>query len=195
MRRFCYMQLVHISIAIALTGLGWSALGCGFEDPASATVQRGVLNLSYPNALYVIGAAAQARVAGILRPDTETPEAKDMFAFHRAARMLQRFGAERVARRSEADPAIFSLVLVEPMLWTRFSVREADVETSVHIPGPDPSSPVIVTSIAALKGLVDHSLTARRAVDLGLIRIYGAPDASRRLLEMITEEAEAAAQD
>jgi hypothetical protein len=57
-RRFCYMQLVRLSVAIALTGLVWNALGCGFEDPASATVQRGVLNLSYPNALYVICTAA-----------------------------------------------------------------------------------------------------------------------------------------
>jgi hypothetical protein len=188
------MQLVRLSVAIALTGLVRNALGCGFEDPASATVQRGVLNLSYPNALYVIGAAAQARAAGILRPDPQTPEAKDMFAFHRNARMLERFGAERVRRGSQADPLVFFLVLVEPTLWTRFSVRGAEVETSVHVAGPEADRAVIVTSIDALKGIVDHGLTSRRAVDLGLIRVYGEPDASRRILEMITEEVDATAQ-
>jgi hypothetical protein len=117
-----------------------------------------------------------------------------MFAFHRTARMLQRFGAERVRRASQADPFIFFLVLVEPMLWTRFSVRGAEVETSVHVARPETGRAVIVTSIAALKGIVEHGLTSRRAVDLGLIRIYGEPDASRQVLEMIAEEVDATAQ-
>jgi hypothetical protein len=176
--------MICASVVIVLTTSGWTALGCGFDDPASATVQRGVLNLSYPHALYVIGAA---RSDGILQPDAEPSEAKDMFAFHRAARLLERFGQEWLGQGSEADPIVFSMVLVEPMLWTRFSLRGEKVVTSVHIAGPEPGGPVIVTSTAALKAIVDHDLTGRRAVDLGLIRIYGEVDASRRVPEMITE--------
>jgi hypothetical protein len=188
------MHTIRISVVIALMGSTWPALGCGFEDPASATMQRGALNLSYPNALYVMGAAAQARSAGILQPDDAGPsEVKDMFAFLKTTRMLQRFGAERIERGKEANPVVFSLVLVEPMLWTRFRVRGAGVETSVHITGPEPGGPVVVTSTAALKAIVDHNLTGQRAVDLGLIRIYGEVDASGRVLEMITEDTQDAA--
>ena len=59
-----------------------------------------------------------------------------------------------------------------------------------------PDAPLVVALTGTdLYGSLHTHPEARRAVDLGLIRIYGAPDASRRLLEMITEEAEAAAQD
>ena len=108
------------------------ALSCGYEDPNSASVQRGVLNLSYCNALYVVGALTQARMDGVIAPPSEASPAKDLFGsqFHKTAMMLQQFGDTLVL--SSNDDLVFSLVLVEPMLWTRFAVREGRVATSVH---------------------------------------------------------------
>ena len=106
--------------AAALIAAGTFATGassCGYEDPSSVMVQRGVLNLSYPNALYVVGALTQARMEGVVGRPTAAPASKDLFGsqFHMTARMLEQFaGALRIDVR---DDMAFSMVLIEPMLW------------------------------------------------------------------------------
>jgi hypothetical protein len=66
MRRSRRTRLLRLGLVTGLAFLGRTALGCGFEDPGSATVQRGVLNLAYTNSLHVIGAVTQATMEGIL---------------------------------------------------------------------------------------------------------------------------------
>ncbi len=54
-----------IVVLAATVARGWS---CGFEDPNSATMQRVMLNMVYPDSLYVQGAVDTALRAGKLKP-------------------------------------------------------------------------------------------------------------------------------
>ena len=178
----------------ALAALAPVALGCGYEDPNSAAVQRGVLNHAYPNALYVVGALTQARMEGVLAPPpqapaAQAPAAKDPFGsqFRKTARMLEQFGDTLGADAS--DDLDFSLLLIEPMLWTRFAVRGGAVAASVHVAGPAEGDAVMITTEAALAEIVGHRLTGERAADIGLIRIYGDPARIARLQAVFAGQA------
>ena len=153
-----------------------SALACGFEDPSGVVFQQGALSLSYPKALYVLGALTQAQLDRTIEAEPAAP-ANYLLGFIKATRMLQRFGEALQDQPSEDNEFAFALVLIEPMLWTRFSIRDGHVATSVHVNGPQPGDLVVVTAEAALRLIVDRRMTANRAEELGLIRIYG--DASK----------------
>lgn len=165
------------------------ALSCGYEDPNSASVQRGVLNLSYYNALYVVGALTQARMDGVIAPPSEASPAKDLFGsqFHKTIMMLQQFGDTLVL--SSNDDLVFSLVLIEPMLWTRFAVREGRVATSVHANGPEPDAPVVIATEAVLEEIAERRMTPERAAELGLIRFYGDPEKVTQLRAVLGNRA------
>ncbi len=155
------------------------AFACGYEDPKSASFHRGILNWGYPNALYVQGALTQAHLAGIIEP--APPAAKDLLGrhFRKAADMLRQFGAE--LRPDEADEFAFTVVLIEPMLWARYTVSGGSVRTSVHVKGPENGDLVVVTAEAALKEIEVGRLTFQRAEELGLVRCYGDSAKSERL--------------
>jgi hypothetical protein len=160
------------AVLAALLGAAPLAFACGYDDPNSATFQRGALNLSYPNALHVLGALTQARLDGLIGSEPEAA-ARNLFALNRTARMLQRFGEGlRPGPESPGDFAV-SLLLIEPMLWTRFTTHDGAVSTAVHVNGPQPGDLVVVSAEAVLRQIVEHRLTARRAEELGLMRLYG----------------------
>jgi hypothetical protein len=156
------------------------ALACGFEDPDSAAMQRGILNLTYPNALYVQGALTHARLNGTIAPPAAAA-GQDLFGseLRQATARLQQFSSG--LRPGDDDDFAFSLVLIEPMLWTRYIVSGGAVGVSVHASGPGEGDVVVVSSSAALNEIVAGRLTLRRAEETGLIRFYGDPAKLRRL--------------
>lgn len=158
-----------------------AASSCGYEDPSSAAVQRGLLNHAYPNALHVIGALTQARMEGVVAPPSQAPAANDPFGsqFRKTAQMLQQLGDTLDV--DPGDELAFSMVLLEPMLWTRFSMRDGHVATSVHVNGPAAGDLVVITTEAVIREIADHRLTPERARQIGLIRIYGDPARTARL--------------
>ena len=90
---------------------------CGYHDDVS--IARGILNWTYPEALHVIGAISAATAAKRLAR-RETPA--DPFGSHYRAtvKALEGFAKILDAGSDEAPPLSFSVVLVEPMLWTHF---------------------------------------------------------------------------
>ncbi len=156
------------------------AQACGYEDPNSATFQRGVLNWSYPNALYVQGAVTQAILDRTIEPPAATRK-KDLFGsgFRSAANRLNQFGSE--LQPGDTDEFPFTLVLIEPMLWSRYAVGEGTVGVSTHVKGPQRGDLVVVTAEAALEEIVSHRLSWERAEELGLVRFYGDPVQAARL--------------
>jgi hypothetical protein len=178
-------RAVGAAALTSLVAMAPVAFGCGYEDPNSAAVQRGVLNFAYPYALHVVGALTQARLAGVVAPPPEAPAVNDPFGsqFHKTARMLQQFGDTFGIEPSEH--LAFSMVLIEPMLWARFAPRDGGVATSVHVSGPATGDPVVIATEAAMREIVGRRLTAERADELGLIRIYGDPEKIARLRAII----------
>jgi hypothetical protein len=167
-----------LSFSLAL-GLCWgtpAALACGYHDPA--TIALGLLNWTYPNALYLRTAAWQAKDAGVLPPRWKGLQ-KDLFAFHRAAAAMQDFG-RRILTQPLAGVSAqsFSVVLLESQLWTGFARGENGITVDVHADGPRQGDVVVVTDIKVVRAMLDDALPFAAAEAHGLLRFYG--DAASR---------------
>ena len=166
-RRLLVMGLASLALATTVA----PSRTCGFEDPNSATMQRVMLNLVYPNALYVQGAVDEALRAGMLRPAHFTRPG-DFFALQRTTRNLRRF-AGILADGASSELPVFSMVLMGPVLWTRFVPGAGGLAAETHVAAPLPHRIVIVTDVPALAALVLGDVSGDRAIASGLVRFYG----------------------
>ena len=66
----------------------------------------------------------------------------------------RRRGEEEGWRSGGDEEFAFTLVLIEPMLWSRFFIHDGHISTSVHVDGPEPGDLVVVTAqaVAADRG-------------------------------------------
>jgi hypothetical protein len=83
----------------------------------------------------------------------------------------------------------FSMVLIGPMLWSRFVPAGASLNLDAHTTGPATEDVVIVTDEPVVAALLDGRLTPRDALKLGLARLYGMPanvDHVTALLDRLT---------
>ncbi len=145
---------------------------CAYEDPSAADFQQGVISAFYPKSLYVLGALTQAQLNGII-PSESAPRANYLAGYLKTDHALHRFGDALRDQQSEDGALAFTLVLIEPMLWTRFQFDGGRATTFVHVDGPQPGDVVVWTAEAALRQIVDRRLTFARAEELGLVRFYG----------------------
>jgi hypothetical protein len=159
--------------AIALTLWSGSALACGFEDPSNVSFQRGILNFAFPKALYVQTAVWQAQEAGLIARDQSLAGSRALLGFRRASDALSDVARQLDAGEQAVPP--FTLVMIGPVLWTRFAEGEQGLTATPHVKGPSSGDVVLVSDepviLALAKGIIDGGL----ALDRGLIRIYGEP--------------------
>jgi hypothetical protein len=160
---------------VTLIAASGGASGCGFEDPNSAALQRGALSLVYPQALHVIGALSEARLNRTIVPAPQASEVKGLFPLLKTTRMMQQLGDSLGGKPHPDGDMTFSLVLVEPMLWTRFYAHDGRLYVSVHVTGPAAGDLVLIATEAAAREIAEHRLTAERAEQMGLLRAYGDP--------------------
>ena len=92
--------------------------------------------------------------------------------------------ALRVASGETSPPFSSSLVLVEPMLWTRFQVDRAGARTEVHVSGPRPGDAVLVSGETVIGEIAGGRLAFGDAHRLGLIRFYGSDGQLARFVEL-----------
>ena len=150
---------------------------CGYHDDVS--IARGALNWTYPDALHVIGAISVATVSKRLSPP-EGPASDPFGARYRATvRALERFAGLLGASTHEA-PLSFSLVLIEPMLWTQFEANREGLRAQPHAAGPRPDELVVVTGQDVIHAIAGGTLGIGEAHALGLIRLYGTPTQTSR---------------
>jgi hypothetical protein len=149
-----------------------SAVACGYENPSD--IALGMLNWSFPEALYVRTAVWQAEQAGVLPPRPVTP-AKDIFGsgFRRAAISMNTLGGRLNANPAASKGPSFSVVLIPAVMWTTFTPGNGGYAVTVHADGPAKGDIVIVTDEKVVRALVDGSLDAAAAENHGLIRFYG----------------------
>jgi hypothetical protein len=160
---------------------------CGFEDPNSASVARGTLNFVYPKALYVTSAVWRAQLDGVIPRSEPSAESKSLVAgrskYDTAVTQMGSLRDKLSLAIEDRPVAAFSIVLLGPVLWTRFVPEGSALTMTPHVFGSTNSDVVIVTDEPVIRALVDGQVTAQAARDLGLIRFYGEPD---RVQEMIT---------
>jgi len=161
-------------LTMLLTAAGPAARACGYHDNVS--VARGALNWSYPDSLHVIGAISRAVAERRLPPPNFEASARDLFGskYRKSVRSLQRLSdaLNSVPGRSSAAP--FALVLVEPVMWTRFTAGQAGLHAEIHIAGPNPGDLVVVSGEAVIGEIAEGRLAIGEAYRLGLLRLYGA---------------------
>ena len=158
----------------ALLALGAGpAQACGFEDPSNVGFQRGVLNLAFPKALWVSTAVWQAQEAGLLARDEASTANRALLGFRRASDALSAL-ARDLDTANETLPA-FTLVMIGPVLWTRFAENAGAFSATPHVKGPAMGDVVVVSDEPVVIALARGQIGGGLALERGLIRIYGDP--------------------
>ena len=138
------------------------------------TSARAMIDWAYPKSLYVMSAVWRAQLDGVIAgsaPIKPTPSIVGNYAT--AAHSMRRLG-EKISSQ-QADPArpSVSLVLIGPVLWTRFAAGGDRREPQIHTGGPAAGDVVVVTDEPVIKALLNGRLASDAAENRGLIRYYG----------------------
>jgi hypothetical protein len=173
--------------AVALAAAS-AAQACGYHDPASTSV--GMLNWAYPDAMHVRTAVWMAQASGVLPRREPVPDADPLsvtFRFQQSIRLRDaQARLDELRHRIDAGlagqpmPSI-AVVLIGPMLWTRFESTAGSVNMVSHATGPVGDDVVIVTDEAVVAALAEGRLTAREARAQGLVKAYGTPQSVERI--------------
>lgn len=164
-----------------------SALACGYHDPSS--VALGMLNLAYPESLHVRTAVWTAQLDGTIarsEPLTVGGASPDD-PFRRMLRLreaLSRLDVLRGMIEAAADGApspAFSVVLIGPLLWSRFEAQHGALALSAHTAGPASDDVVVVTDDSVVAALVEGRISPPQARRHGLVRMYGNADGVARI--------------
>jgi hypothetical protein len=145
-----------------------AAVACGYHDDVS--LARGVLNWVYPDALHVVGAIAKA--VGERRLPAPISAERGPWSYHSAVRSLDQH-AQQLRALAAGPPPAFSLLLIEPMLWTRFVPDRGDLQAQVHASGPQAGDLVLISGEEVIREVTRNRLTVGEAYRDGLIRLYG----------------------
>ena len=153
------------------------SMACGYHlDDVS--LERAGLNIVYPESMHVVGAIATAQAAKRLPAPALI---RDLFAYHRTVRTLERLEEELRPASGGAKRLPFSLVFIERMLWTRFDF-EGEQRMQVHVAGPQSEDLVLVSGEEVIEEVANNRLGIDEAWKLGLVRLYGSETQVARFL-------------
>jgi hypothetical protein len=142
-------------------------------------MRRGILNMAYPESLHVSTAVWQAQLAGQLprdpfaQRDDLTPEARGALRLVRANGLLHRFAAQLGPGAAASSRPTLAVVLLGPVMWSRFEVDGEVVKSMLHVTGPERSDVVVVTDVAVVEAIGSGAVSPAEALALGLMRLYG----------------------
>lgn len=131
--------------------------------PAQACSYDGMpleLSLAHPASLGVALAAQQAYQDKLMPRPLPLPGG---FGMRRTLGML-----EKLQQRLPTDSPDFSLLLVEPGLWSRFAGTDVGLHTI-----PEPTELQVIVSEGALLALEGGKISAAEAMQLGLLIVDG----------------------
>ena len=150
-----------------------SSLACGYHSPQARAL--GILNWTFPKALYVRTALWRAERDGIL-PPSQSRRMPPAPAFRRAVLSLRMLADQLSAARAPVTkPMNISVVLIDSMLWTRFVATSHGYTALIDVGGAHDGDVVVVTASGVIEGMVRGSLDASVAEAHGLLRLYRQP--------------------
>lgn len=175
----------HLFATLALVAGTTLASACGFEDPKGADAARGALNWIYPESLHVTSAVWRAQLEGAIPRDERPEAARALLGYRRAAADLAKL-RDRLAMTmdGEAVPSL-SILLIGPMLWTRFAPAQDGLSMVTHVDGAQISDIVIVTDEPVVAALASGRITPLAARQKGLLRLYGPVDGRTRMADWL----------
>ena len=159
-----------------LLASGPPTAACGYHGNPAV----GALNIAYPNALWVRTAVWQAQIEGLLERDTTEPPANPVARrmalaqrYRAVTRQLAGLSDHLASLPSTAPLPAFSVLLMGPMLWSRFEPGHGPTTLQVHADGPRSGDVVLLTDEPVLAALAGGRLRLGRAIELGVVRLYG----------------------
>jgi hypothetical protein len=156
------------------------AAACGYHDDVS--LARGVLNWTYPDALHVVGAISRAVAERRLPAPAPVDGGLGLLGYHGTVRALDRYAQQLRLSSGQMPRPIFSLLLIEPMLWTRFVSEDRDVRPQVHVSGPQAGDLVVISDEDVIREIAKSRLSIGEAYRHGLIRLYGTEEQVKSFL-------------
>lgn len=159
---------------------GWQAAACGYHDDVS--LARGVLNWTYPDALHVVGAISTAVAERRLPAPAPARGGFGTAGYHGIARVLDQHAQQLPVRSDRTANPAFSLLLVEPMLWTRFASEGDGVISQPHVSGPRTGDLVVISGEDVIREIAHNRLSIGEAHRQGLLRLYGTEEQLRAFL-------------
>ncbi|WP_157785626.1 hypothetical protein [Sinorhizobium fredii] len=172
-QRLSVFARLSVAVSLPLASAPPPVFACGYHD--DVTMARGLLNWVYPDALHVVGAMSAAVAERRLPTVDRDAEAPDLFGsrYRRTTQALRQLAKAFPSASGRVPASSFSIVLIEPMLWTRFEAAQGGLSTHVHVTGPQPGDLVLVSGEAVIVAVAVGRLTMAEAVHLGLVRLYG----------------------
>jgi hypothetical protein len=142
-------------------------------------MRRGALNLAYPESLHVGTAVWQAQLTGRLPRDPLaqrgdlSPEARASLRLITANASLSQLALRMSGTSNASTRPNLALVLLGPVLWTRFETGSGSIRPSVHVQGPEHDDVVVVTDLAVVEAIAGGGLDFAEAIEMGVVRLYG----------------------
>ena len=172
-------RFAALALGLAVAAMAGGASACGLEDPNSIATRRGALNMAYPESLHVGTAVWQAQLAGRLARDPLaqrgdlSPDARATLRLIKANASLGQLALRMSQPSTGTARPNLAVVLLGPVLWSRFEAGSGSIRPSVHVQGPEGGDVVVVTDIAVVEAIAGGSLGFAEAIDLGVVRLYG----------------------
>lgn len=166
--------------SILIVWSGSQATACGYHDDVS--LARGLLNWTYPDALHVVGAISMAVAERRLRAPVPMRGGLGLLGYHGTVRALEQHAQQLRMSSGEMPRPTFSLLLIEPMLWSRFVSEGGDARPQVHVSGPQAGDLVVISGEEVIREIAHNRLSIGEAYRQGLIRLYGTEEQIRSFL-------------
>jgi hypothetical protein len=162
------MKIRSFLVGLLLCSASTPGLGCGYDGMAVD------LATAHPVSLPVALAIFDAYEARLLARPIPL---QGGFGLRRAQLMLDKLRSALAPTSAEG----FSLLLVEPGLWTRFDGAGAEQRMTLHVPTPAEGESTVITGEGVLRALVQGKLGTEQALQAGLIQVL-APAPQREQL-------------
>lgn len=175
-----------IAVLAALLLLSGTALPCSdHEDPA---VGRDRLAANYPGALDILPIVATARQERLLPPANPMATLwSDKFPLQRHVRAVQKF-EDALNLAAQGGAAVdFSMVMIEPMLWTRYAPADGRAKATIHTEGAEPGELVLVSAEDVINAIGSGRWSIGEAHTAGLLGLHGKPADVARFLALYGE--------
>jgi hypothetical protein len=178
----------------ALFAVATTAAACGLEDPSSISARRGILNIAFPESLHVGTAVWQAQLAGALPRDALAqqgdlaPEARTTLRLLKANALLHQLAAKLAEGPGSPARPKLAIVLLGPVLWSRFETDEGRVRATVHVAGPESGDVVVVTDAPVVEAMTRGELDFAGALRNRVVRLYGEAPAVAEARRWLTAE-------
>ncbi len=163
------LALLRVAAATMFPGvLAPIAAACGFDgligDQFSA---------QHPRSLPVAFANNDSVAAGLIDKGALAPIQAGQTGYWRALARLEHFAALLAETADQGKLPHVSVLLIDSQLWTRLRAGPAGYQIEPHARGPAPGDTVVVTNEFVLAAITEGRLSARLALDIGVVAVDG----------------------